>query len=434
MRVALLSFVLCFCVLECPREGEASPTLLGFGVRLLTRVKYRIDAALRKRKEDVPALIRKNGYPVETHKVTTEDGYILRLHRIPHGKRSPKKEGERRPAVLVQHGILSSSADWVLAIPEKALGFVLADAGYDVWMGNYRGNTYSRDHVRLNPNSLFDSKFWIYSWDECGIYDIPAMIDLILKKTGHEQIHYLGHSMGTTGFMVMMNSKPEYGKKVIMANFLAPVAYMENTVSPIRAITPFIHDIMKLVDTFGFHEFITNNFIVRTISRLTCNPNDIIQEFCSNFIFVLAGFDRDQMNYTMLPILSEHTPAGSNAMMLAHYGQQVRSGKFHRFDFGTKENLRRYGQSYPPEWHPENVTVPLALYWGPNDWFTADKDYERLLGKLPNIVDNYSIPLRHYSHIDFMYAVDNDKLLFPRLLQNMAAAEEKYQMERNLIR
>lgn len=44
-----------------------------------------------------------------------------------------------------------------------------------------------------------------------------------------------------------------------------------------------------------------------------------------------------------------------------------------RFDFGTKENLRRYGQSYPPEWHPENVTVPLALYWGPNDWFTADK-------------------------------------------------------------
>ena len=44
-----------------------------------------------------------------------------------------------------------------------------------------------------------------------------------------------------------------------------------------------------------------------------------------------------------------------------------------RFDFGPKENLRRYGQFFPPEWHPENVTVPLSLYWGPNDWFTADK-------------------------------------------------------------
>ena len=50
------------------------------------------------------------------------------------------------------------------------------------------------------------------------------------------------------------------------------------------------------------------------------------------------------------------------------------------------------------------------------------------------MVDNYSVPFRHYSHIDFMYAVDNDKLLYPRLLQNMAAAEERYQSERNQIR
>ena len=27
-----------------------------------------------------------NGYPEETHYVTTEDGYILTLHRIPAGK------------------------------------------------------------------------------------------------------------------------------------------------------------------------------------------------------------------------------------------------------------------------------------------------------------------------------------------------------------
>ena len=57
-----------------------------------------------------------------------------------------------------------------------------------------------------------------------------------------------------------------------------------------------------------------------------------------------------------------------------------------------------------------------------------------MLGKLPNVVDNYSVPFRHYSHIDFMYAVDNDKLLYPRILQNMAAAEEKYQMDSNFIR
>ena len=42
-------------------------------------------------------------------------------------------------------------------------GFVLADNGYDVWLGNYRGNRYSRRHLTLNPDSLWNSDFWQFS-------------------------------------------------------------------------------------------------------------------------------------------------------------------------------------------------------------------------------------------------------------------------------
>ncbi len=54
----------------------------------------------------------------------------------------------------------------------------------------------------------------IFSWDEMGKYDIPAIIETILKATNQSRLHYIGHSMGTTGFMAMANERPEIGEKV----------------------------------------------------------------------------------------------------------------------------------------------------------------------------------------------------------------------------
>ena len=70
-----------------------------------------------------PLMVSKEGYPVETHQVITDDGYILRMHRIPHGKRSPRQAGVGRPAVYIQHGLTSTSADWLSAGPRISLGW-----------------------------------------------------------------------------------------------------------------------------------------------------------------------------------------------------------------------------------------------------------------------------------------------------------------------
>lgn len=102
-------------------------------------------------------MVQRQGYPIEEHvNVQTEDGYLLDIHRIPYGKNNGHETN--KPVVFLMHGLLCSSADWVNMGPQNALAYILADAGYDVWMGNARGNTWSRKHITYNPNR--DSEFW----------------------------------------------------------------------------------------------------------------------------------------------------------------------------------------------------------------------------------------------------------------------------------
>ena len=54
---------------------------------------------------------------------TTDDGYILEMHRIPYGKENAKlRTDEARPVVFLQHCVLCSSAEFVIPDPSKALG------------------------------------------------------------------------------------------------------------------------------------------------------------------------------------------------------------------------------------------------------------------------------------------------------------------------
>ena len=69
----------------------------------------------------------------------------------------------------------------------------MANAGYDVWLGNNRGNKYSRKSLNCNPDT--DSRrFFDFSFDELGEYDLNAQIDKVLSESGREKITYIGHS------------------------------------------------------------------------------------------------------------------------------------------------------------------------------------------------------------------------------------------------
>lgn len=54
--------------------------------------------------------------------MTTSDGYILEMHRIKHGRDQNNVPDNNKPVVFVMHGLLCSSADWVLMGPGSGLG------------------------------------------------------------------------------------------------------------------------------------------------------------------------------------------------------------------------------------------------------------------------------------------------------------------------
>ena len=108
------------------------------------------------------------GYPLEYHSVTTNDGYILTLFRI---QAKYTRMTANKPVVFLQHGLTNDAGAWLYNGETHGLAFILANAGFDVWLGNNRGNKYSRKHTRM---TTANHKFWEFSFDEMAKYDLPA--------------------------------------------------------------------------------------------------------------------------------------------------------------------------------------------------------------------------------------------------------------------
>lgn len=144
---------------------------------------------------------------------------------------------------------------------------MLADEGFDVWLGNSRGVKVSREHRYLNPDL---SEYWDYSWHEIGKYDMPAMIDTILRITNQSSLQYIGHSQGTTTLFVMLSLWPEYNQKIISAHLMTPAVYFRNARIVLRVLSTQLDSfqVMKF-DTFCLWETLS----IRLFGFLKFNSN-----------------------------------------------------------------------------------------------------------------------------------------------------------------
>ena len=108
--------------------------------RFKSKGKQRADRIMKAR--DFEELCSIFGYTHEEHVVLTKDGYLLGLHRLPSKKGMQKTSpgtSTGKPVVYLHHGLLMNSEIWVcMTEAERCIPFVLAEQGYDVWLGNNR--------------------------------------------------------------------------------------------------------------------------------------------------------------------------------------------------------------------------------------------------------------------------------------------------------
>lgn len=124
-----------------------------------------------------------------------------------------------------------------------------------------------------------------------------------------------------------------------------------------------------------------------------CKENNPFQFVCSNILFLISGYNVDQLNKTALPILMSHTPAGASVKTVVHFAQVINSGKFRQYNHGLIENLIVYGQASPPLLDLTAIQVPVAIYYGENDWLAGPKVYNTFWNKLKPVWDNNIINL-----------------------------------------
>ncbi|KAL7286736.1 hypothetical protein TKK_0019038 [Trichogramma kaykai] len=354
----------------------------------------------------VPKLIEYHGYKAEIHHVTTKDGYILEIHRIC-GNEKFNSSRKYKPVVYLQHGILTSSIEWVLSGPGKGLGFLLADAGYDVWMGNSRGNTYSRNHKSLSPNY---SDFWKFDWHQMGMYDLPASIDYVLSQTKRKKLIYVGFSQGTTSYFVMTSSRPEYNDKIEAMFALAPVAYCSHMYSPIlKYLADYEFFLKPLFYLFlGFKgEFQPSNDFFRLFGSLLCHGASIFQPVCLNTFFLIVGYDWTEFDATLMPHILNHIPAGASIHQLTHFAQLISKGDFRQIDSGPKYDLQK-------------ISSKIFLYHSKNDWISSVSDVEKLSANLPNLQQRFLVSYDHFNHIDFLWSKHVKELLYDKVMKDMS--------------
>ncbi|KAJ4965402.1 hypothetical protein NE237_017251 [Protea cynaroides] len=349
-------------------------------------------------------LIQPSGYPCSEHSVQTKDGYVLALQRV-----SAHTGGDIKaipgPPILLQHGLFQGGDTWFVNSKEQSLGFILADHGFDVWVGNVRGTHWSHGHISFSEK---DKEFWDWSWQELALYDLAEMITYVYSIT-NSKIFYVGHSQGTIMALAAF-THPYIVEMVEAAALLCPISYLGRVSSQFVLRMVNLH-LDQVLLAMGVHQLNFRSDIGVQLLDSVCDGH----MDCSNLLSAITGknccFNESRVDFYL-----EYEPHPSSSKNLNHLFQMIRKGTFAKYDYGWWGNLKQYGRHQPPAFDLRRIpkSLPLWMGYGGNDALADLKDVKQTLKELQS--EPELLYLDHYGHIDFILSVTAREEVYNNLI------------------
>ncbi|KAF2107660.1 Alpha/Beta hydrolase protein [Lophiotrema nucula] len=376
---------------------------------------------------DFTELCELYGYYAEEHIVQTADGYLLGLHRLGWRRgeedlrvNAGPKGGVKKKVVYLHHGLLMNSEVWVcLTERERCLPFELVERGYDVWLGNNRGNKYSKKSVHTAPTS---TAFWDFSMDQFAFHDIPDSIDYILRTTHQPSLSYIGFSQGTAQAFATLSIHPTLNDKVDVFIALAPA------MSPKGLTTGIVDSFVKASPDVLFLAFGRRAILGSATMWQSILYPPIFVRLIDTSLKFLFGWTGNNITPQQKLASYPHLYSFTSTKSVVHWFQIIRNGVFQMYDDEAPNpfyaNRDRYYKV--AKFPTRNIRTPIVLVYGGSDSLV---DIKVMLKELPRHTIAKEIP--HYEHLDFLWASSVDQLVFPHVFEALEqyAGTDGYHLE-----
>lgn len=314
----------------------------------------------------------------------TRDGWMLALYRF----HDPKSHAT--PVVLC-HGMGSNR--WNMDGPGKlSLARYLKAKGYDVWVVELRGSG------RSTHPTWWNGKQYTWTFEDYVQHDAPALLKVVLRETGADRVHWIGHSMGgMIAYALLMG--PIQTKIASAATLASPT--MSNVGHPLLDFGVPYRNLLR---------YLPRRLPTGVLTRLLAPfaPAVAYQqgEAISELGFHRGNIDLDQLRALMFTAV-EDLPTSLLREFALWYESKHMSDRYAMFDFTE---------------HLERITTPILIVAGSKDGLTPPGDLEEVHRRIGSrdkrfLVAGKEAGLSHdYSHADLVLGKHARTEIFPILL------------------